>query len=138
MFMSKEDIASAAALAQSGDPAAKDSLQCYCSGRISGMDRDELVAAFRRYAHDASELAKAHGQERREIDAEMEATCVAAARGDAYSIWRLRAALLSYSVKIPHAVFLTLQSAAHLVIGGPGNGPADNKPSIVIGAAIPK
>lgn len=127
MFLSKETIAEVAILCRAGDHGAKDALMCYCAGRIAGCDRDELVAMFRRYAADVQELARAHGLERQAINADMEDCALQAAHGDVPSILRIRQLLFKMAIENTHALFLTIQNAPHLAIGGPGNGPPDNK-----------
>lgn len=133
MFRSKEAIADVAILARSGDPGAKDALLTYCSGRIAELDQDGLVETWRRYIADVQELAKAHGLDRREINAAMEECASKAGHGDAASILRIRQQLLKLSIEATHAVYLTLVHAPHLAIGGPGKGPSDDKPHIVMG-----
>jgi hypothetical protein len=127
MFLSKEAIAEAAMKARDGDPGARDSITCYCISRVADADRTELVKLFRAYVHDTAELARTMHLERPQQNAAFEDCAVAAAQGDPQQTLKARQFMLKMAIEAPHAVFLSLHEQPHITIGGPKQGPPENR-----------
>ncbi|MFO0898991.1 MAG: hypothetical protein U0836_16325 [Pirellulales bacterium] len=133
MLSNKDDIATIAAQCRDGVVAARIVLTRWCVVQIGEMDRDTLIRSFRAYAHDVAELARSMGLERIEQNAALENCALAASKGDEVAHLRMLQFMLKMATEATHALFLTLKGAPHVTIGGPGNGPPDNRVRVGLG-----
>lgn len=127
ILFSTEHVLELAIKARDGDHAAREYLTCEMVRRIAVMDPAALLDLFRAHIEEVTKLANSMGLKREDSNKAFEDCWTRAGKGDAEQMLKARQFMLSTAINATHALWLTMNEQPHISIGGPKQGPPENK-----------